>query len=227
MRRAFRPGLTEFTLPGVIPLTEAARHHLVSVLRLADGSAVELFDESGHRARGVLTDGLGVEVAELLPPEPRRRLVVASAVPKGDRADYLVEKLAELGVSTWIPLVTARAVVLPKGDSKRDRWTRIAQEAARQSHAPGVLDIDDLTPLGRLTDHDAPCKAFCTTGPGALRIADLDAPPDLIVIGPEGGFTPDEERTLLDAGFNPLTLGPTVLRVETATTVAAALCMAR
>lgn len=202
-------------------------HYLTNVLRLKDGEEIEVFDSNGRRGRGTLHSSPTplVEIHELLPTVARPPLVVASAVPKGDRADYLVEKLAELGVSRWIPLQTARSVVHPTGTSKHARWEKIAQEAARQSHAPGVMQVGELTRLGSLS-LEGESAWFCSTAAGHEPAAEAP-PPSIILVGPEGGFTTEEETGFTAAGAIPVTLGPTILRVETACLVAAAFALTK
>src|SRR5687767_15989799 len=80
---------------------------------------------------------------------------IAAAVPKGDRADWMVEKLSELGVEEFIPLASARSVVLPEGRNKRERWVRIATEAAKQSRRGGVMRVGELTPVAEALKTEA------------------------------------------------------------------------
>lgn len=210
---------------GMYILEPDAAHYLLNVLRLVDGTDIEPFDSEGNRGRATIhvSPVASLDVTEILPPCSLPSLTVASAVPKGDRADYLVEKLAELGVAAWIPLRTARSVVHPDGPSKFDRWNRIAQEATRQSHAPRVMRIGPLTPLPSL---DVKGAWFGTTAPGCLPA--VEAPPTrLILIGPEGGWTPEEESDLTSRCATPITLGQTILRTETATLVAASCAFLR
>lgn len=137
---------------GEVALDPAQAHHARVVLRLADGAEVELFDDAGQRARGVLhLDGsqavVRVEHVEPHDAEAGLEWIVASAVPKGDRADWMIEKLSELGAAAFIPLAAARSVVLPEGRGKRERWMRIATESAKQSRRRGVMRIEALTSL--------------------------------------------------------------------------------
>ena len=230
MRRVFLTHLT----PGTTPLTPEQRKHLIQVLRLGDGTVLQAFDAHGATATATLrTDPPSLDISLVSPPTdgaPRSGWdgVVASAVPKGERADWLVEKLAELGVRQWIPLDTARSVVLPRGEGKRLRWERIAQEAARQSHSRGVMSIGQLTPLPHLLATFAVGASpgwFGSTTPGAIPAAGLFVfpSPPYILIGPEGGWTPEEELAMSSAGLTAATFSSTVLRVETAAVVAASL----
>ena len=132
--------------PGEIQLDESQAHHLRDVLRLKIGSSVELFDDAGSVAEAIVTqlDPAGVRVRfKAIRRQAGGELIVASAVPKGDRADWMIEKLSELGVSLFIPLQTKRSVVHPTGSGKRDGWVRIATESAKQSRRAGVMQIDE------------------------------------------------------------------------------------
>jgi 16S rRNA (uracil1498-N3)-methyltransferase len=142
---------------GEIALPEREAHHARDVLRLVAGDEVELFDDAGKTARGIVkiadASGFVVEVNSINDPARSRvKITVASAVPKGDRADWLVEKLSEIGIDRFIPLQTDRSVVLPTGKGKRDRWLRLAIESAKQSRRAGVMQIDELTPLDGALD---------------------------------------------------------------------------
>src|SRR5439155_11117754 len=118
---------------GEIALNAAEAHHLRDVLRLPVGTVVEVFDDSGHVAGAAISHSderhVRVVVQALHEAAVTPALTVAAAVPKGERADWMVEKLSELGVDRFIPLVTARSVVLPAGKNKTSRWTRIAVES--------------------------------------------------------------------------------------------------
>lgn len=223
--------------PGRLPLPADTAHYLLAVLRLPDGATVEAFDSAGRVAPATLHAGPPALIEITSDPvagPATMPLTVASAVPKGDRADYLVEKLGELGVARWVPLRTNRSVVHPDGASKFARWERIAVEAARQSHAPAVLQIAPLAAPGDLASlivspADAvpqpPVVWVCSTRPDALPA--LSAPPPAaVLVGPEGGWTDDELAAFAHAGHTHVSLGPTVLRVETAALVAAALALA-
>lgn len=230
VRRAY----VEELRTGPLQLPPATAHHLCRVLRLTTGATVELFDAVGRSAVGVLrvepSGGVFVDVEAVRSQDvaDERPVSIASAVPKGERADWLVEKLAELGVARWCPLITARSVVRPEGSAKLARWRRIAQEAARQSGSPHVLSIDDPAPLDNALSRIFPMAAVVgSTARTALRIdamlhpASRASPPAWGLIGPEGGWTDDELRRLESAGVRAVSLGRTILRVETAAVVLA------
>ena len=204
---------------------------------------VEVFDDAGWAGRGVLAfagdSGVIVRVDRIQEPESEARrihLTVAAAVPKGDRADWMVEKLSELGVAEFVPLAAARSVVLPEGKNKRERWLRIATEAAKQSRRAGVLQIAELTPLADAVRAASAGELWylatepeATPLPIASAIQLLPASAALTAfVGPEGGWTAEELRLFASVGGQAVRLTDTVLRVETAAIALAAItgCLA-
>ena len=134
-----------------VPLSPEQARHLTRSRRLPEGAAVTAFDDAGRSAAGHLRQGDGgawsVELAEDPAAEAdAASLTVYAAVPKGGRADWMVEKLGELGTSRFVPILCERGVVEP-GGGKLDRFARLAREAAKQSRRPGVMQIGPLTPL--------------------------------------------------------------------------------
>ena len=230
--------------PGLLPLDPGQAHHARQVLRLGNGDAVELFDDAGAVARGVIvappgSNAVAVRVDGVDPAGPAAAagpaFTVAAAVPKGERADWMVEKLSELGCTAFVPLVADRSVVTPKGTGKHDRWVRLATESAKQCRRRGVMRVDPPTPLAALlADRSAGGRPspgwFLDTGMAAVPIRELllnpEPPGDLtLLVGPEGGWTPAEVDRMLDARLTGVALARTILRVETAA-VAAAACVA-
>ena len=219
---------------GRTELDQAGSRHARDVLRLAVGTEVEVFDDAGGVARGVieaLEPGVTVRVDAIAAHDLRGASVtditVAAAVPKGDRADWMVEKLSELGVARFVPLATARSVVLPEGKNKRDRWARLATESAKQSRRRGVMRIEELTKLSdAIASAAAGARAIVlSTAADAKPLLDAlaDVPPSAVLfIGPEGGWTDDELRLFQQHGVVAVKLTDTILRVETAALVAAA-----
>ncbi len=216
--------------PGIIELDEAQSHHARNVLRLGVGDDVELFDDEGNTGAGRVSEVLPrmrIAISTTCPPATELpRIAVASAIPKGARADWMVEKLSELGVVRLTPLLTARGVVM--AENKRRRWQRLAEESAKQCRREGVLRIDPPAKLdealGNLRGHGW----FFSTTAGA--VSPLSAAESLakcpylfLFIGPEGGWTNEEETRLRDRGLTPVSLGTTILRVETAAIAAAAI----
>lgn len=231
IRRIHTPALHA----GDIPLDPTQTRHARDVLRLEDGTAVEAFDDLGTVAPATLhfrgMKEAFVRVEEIRAPDVPHSfyLTVASAVPKGERADWMVEKLSELGVASFVPLATERSVVKPEGKNKHERWVRIAIESAKQSRRAGVMRIGELRPV-RGVIGDAARTLYLSTAPDATPLRELL--PGMIpngnmtlLIGPEGGWTDEEMSAFGSAGCRGVKLTATILRVETAAIAAAAVVM--
>lgn len=210
---------------------------MLNVVRIRQGEKVILMDGAGTLAEARLSEARkGEAVLEVLSRktvlmEPARRLTLACAVPRGARMDTLVEKCGELGVARLVPMVTARSVVdaARRQENHLLRWRRISIETAKQC---GRTKLTELTAVLSFED------ALRNVEPGAARmIASLEpdvAPlaafaaglgktqPIQVFIGPEGDFAPEELRAARNAGCVPVSLGPRVLRVETAAIAIAA-----
>jgi 16S rRNA (uracil1498-N3)-methyltransferase len=222
--------------PGEYVLGGAEAHHLATVRRFAPGDRVVLFNGDGrdHPAEVVAGDRRRV-VLNVLPAEPADRelpfpLEVAAALPKGDRGDFLVEKLTELGVARFTPLQTDRTIVQPK-EARMDNLRQAVVEASKQCGRNVLMTVEPLTRWAAfLTRPDLPplrvilhppdagerAARSAITGPDAVRTGVV------VAVGPEGGFTADEVAAAEEAGWVRVSLGPRVLRVETAAVAAAA-----
>lgn len=225
---------------GRVPLTERDMHHARHVLRLVPGETVVVVTPAG-RALRVRLDEIGESVTgtvtEELPPDSGPRVWLVLAMPKGERADLAVRMAVELGCAGVVPMLSERTVVRLEGQRRHargDRLRRVALEAAKQSQRSSVPYITDPVPLdemrGLLPER---CRVVVpweeASGPG-IRAAIAEAPgtpgdPLAVVIGPEGGFAAFEVAALREAGAVVCSLGPTVLRTETAAVVAVTLAM--
>ena len=206
-----------------IALDPSEDRHLRTVRRLGEGAAVELIDPSTRRVAAATLAGAGIAVLaespRLAAGSPAADLTIYCAVPKGPRADWLVEKLAEWGVGRWVPLRTARSIVLP-GANKLDRWRRVAAAAAKQSGA-SPLAIDDLLPLADALEQAPASAVACVT---EREAGPLPGPvPPAVFVGPEGGWADEELAMFERVGVGLASLGGGVLRVETAA-IAVATC---
>lgn len=219
---------------GETRLDEGESHHLLHVLRGETGYAVEVFDGRGGRGSGVLTGREGkravvrIESTSTEPAEPE--FVLATAVPKGDRFAWLVEKATELGVSRLVPLVTRRSVVDPRA-GKLDKLRTAVVEACKQCGRSWLLRIDDPRSLAEFAREQVetpnPARSqLLIAHPGGAPLSARDQPNDrlgmVVVIGPEGGLDDDEIASLVAAGGCPVSLGRSILRVETAALAVAA-----
>ena len=223
--------------PGRIDLPNAQSHHVRDVLRLKPGDLLELFDDAGNVAVGEIAQVTSAGVAVLVnhvaaATTEHFQLTIASAIPKGTRADWLIEKLSELGVGRFIPLETDRSVTLPRGPGKTGRWARLAEEAARQSRRAGVMKIDELTLLrdllARVAEREFERACHLSTEPrsptlfGALEKLPRSL---LLLIGPEGGWTIQEQSRFNDLRIGGCRLTRSILRIETAAITAAAIVL--
>jgi 16S rRNA (uracil1498-N3)-methyltransferase len=198
----------KITHPAVLSPEES--RHAVKALRLEPGDRVTVFDPHETWA-GEIESAAGkviVRLLERMPAPSLPRVVVAAAAPKGARLDWMIEKLAELGVAEFIPVKFARSVVEP-GEGKRKRIEKIALAAAKQSGAP-VLRISAEKTVAQL-----PADAWLAAPGGTERPVPGAG---CVVVGPEGGLTAGEEARFA----RRFSLGPTILRIETAAVVAAA-----
>jgi 16S rRNA (uracil1498-N3)-methyltransferase len=216
-------------------LTGDAARHLGRVLRARPGDAVTLFDGRGRRwtarVARVDRDSVALDIAaECSAPSPRGpRLTLAAALPKGERQKWLVEKLTELGVHAFVPLDTARGVA-EAGDAARTRLGRVVIEACKQCGRDTLMEIGESRPLAALLagaatgvriviadPHGGPLDGAATAGIAAASTVET-----LGLVGPEGGFTAEELATADTAGAIRVSLGPHILRVETAAIALAA-----
>jgi 16S rRNA (uracil1498-N3)-methyltransferase len=209
-------------------LSEDAAHHARAVLRLRLDDPVVVFDGRGHEydARVVDLTARAVEVAVGAARTPRAEsalaVTLALAALKGDRMEWALQKAVELGVSELRPLVTARtdAAARPALQGSRDaRWQRVLVGAAEQcgrAVVPRLLPTVELPTLLQATPAHAARLFFFEGAEGAGLRARQAARDVLAVVGPEGGFSADEVALARAQGFEVTSLGPRVLRAETA-----------
>ncbi len=224
--------------PGVaVDLPPAVAHQATRVLRLRPGDPIELFDGSGGAWRATLDRVAthGSATATLVAFEPpgdadrARHVTLVIGLLKGEKLEWVVQKATEVGVARIAPVVTARSVAVT---GRADRWRRIAAEATEQCGRTIVPVIDDPVPLGeslRLGAADA-IRVACWEDESVVPFRDVvscSAPdaPVVVWVGPEGGFSRDEASLLTLARATTASLGPRILRSETAAVVAVALAI--
>ncbi|MDR2850316.1 MAG: 16S rRNA (uracil(1498)-N(3))-methyltransferase [Verrucomicrobiota bacterium] len=210
-----------------LTLDREASRHLLTVLRVKPGARVQLFDGHGRTREAMVAavekHGLALAAAGTCAAHPRPVCAVTLfvCVIKGARMDWTVEKATELGAARIVPVVSERTVARPADSS---RWQRIAEEAARQCGSAWLPEIPAPLPFTAalpLVARAAPVfVAALTPGARPLRhaLAAQAAPPQQAgwFVGPEGDFTPAELDALAASGAIPVSLGPLVLRAETA-----------
>jgi 16S rRNA (uracil1498-N3)-methyltransferase len=222
--------------PSQLTLTPEESHHLVAVNRARDGDTVTAFDGRGNEWICTLASAdrqnarLQVRFAQKARPLPYR-VTLGQALPKGGSMDSIVRKATELGVARIVPLESERTQVHideDRSDRKLEKWQTAALEAAKQCGNPWLPEILPVESAGAFMEasrgYDA--KLIASLQPGAKSLktvlaafrAGAGRPPAnvLWLIGPEGDFTPAELSQARSCGFDPITLGPLVLRCETA-----------
>lgn len=219
--------------PATLELSEGDSHHATRVLRLEPGAKVELLDGVGRIFSGRISVPTRrcVEVAitgvRQVPAPPR--IVLAPALLKGKAMDWLVQKATELGVAELRPLALSRCVAVVKPGEAEDKvadWTTTAREACKQCGNPWLPRLHSAQSLKEfLSGLPAGLLIVASLGEGvgrpralveSARASGAVVTAATLVLGPEGDLTPEEERLLRAAGARPMTLGPLVLRAETA-----------
>jgi 16S rRNA (uracil1498-N3)-methyltransferase len=204
-------------------------HHLRDVMRLKAGDEVVIFDNEGNEFLSQISGlerrqaTLVIKTRKIYQPA-RFKLTMAVAIPRQSRMDDIIDKLTQLSVDNIIPLVTQRVVVKleENKDNRLMRWNKIARSAAEQSQRNKLPVISQVTGMPELLEKtaDFDLKLIPTLEGEGRSLKDVLAgcfPTNILVlIGPEGDFTSPEIQNSLEYGFVPVTLGQTVLRVETA-----------
>jgi 16S rRNA (uracil1498-N3)-methyltransferase len=213
---------------GDVEIGGAEAHHLAHACRVRPGESVVLFNGDGSEYHGQVVrvgrHAIGVRVERVATParEPAHRLEVAAPLPKGDRGKFLIEKLTELGVTAYVPLRTERSVVHP-AETHCDKLKRQVIEASKQCGRNTLMEVCELTSWERLVSSTTLPDYRLLAHPGGQGVPALSGERDLaIAVGPEGGFTDPETASARDAGWQLVSLGPRLLRVETAAMVLAA-----
>lgn len=221
--RFYAPDLA--SAAGQIVLEGPEAHHIRTVLRAKPGTAVEVFDGQGTTAAGqvaaverhaVVVD-LG-PLARVPAPSPAERFTIAAALPKGDRASWMIEKLTELGVDCFQPLRTARSVTHPR-EGKEDKLRRTMVEACKQCGRAWFLDLEPLAEVAAVLA--APAPGWLLDPRGEPNTSALPFPAQ-VLIGPEGGWTGEELNLARAAGWRVVRIAGPILRVETAAITLAA-----
>jgi 16S rRNA (uracil1498-N3)-methyltransferase len=212
-------------------LTGTEAHHLARVLRAGRGDRVALFDGRGTEAVAEVTD-VSRRAVELrlidcaTTSERGPRVVLGTAAPKGDRFRWLVEKATELGVTRLVPLRTARAVVDPSA-GRLSRTVQSVIAACKQSGRNRLMEIGPVTEWQEFVAGEIAGQRTWLADPAGRPVAaELTGPGSadgiVLAVGPEGGLTDDEREQAVAAGARPVSLGPHILRIETAAIALAA-----
>jgi len=221
--------------------------HIVTVLRKKKGDEIDIFDGCGNefRVRILEIDRLGgfprikanIIAQKGGETEPKLKITLFQSIPKGNKLDFIIQKATEIGVSEIVPITTERTIVrldYKKKKNKAIRWQKIAQEAAKQSRRNFIPQVGSVLDFPQALKEFSEGKA--QMGIIAWEMEDKNYLREVlrssvgcgishfhlaIFIGPEGGFTPEEVEKARRVGVVPVSLGPRILRTETAGLVVA------
>jgi len=207
-------------------LSEAESRHIASVLRLQPGDPVELFDGSGSVYQGELQNVSRDQVSVRLLSKQKEHLGTSQplylfqGLLKGKKMDFLAQKATELGVHSFQPVITRYRENRGNPERQQERWQRIMLEACKQSKRSRPMDIHPLIHLDQIDVTQFSTRLFLWEKEnkkliGACRIREHG--PICLLLGPEGGFHPDEVEWARENGFQSASLGKRTLRAETAT----------
>lgn len=223
-----------------VALDARVAHHL-EVLRISPGEHIVLADPA-HTAIEVIVDSiadgrLSCDLVRVLPEQDRFDVRLYQGISRGERMDLVFRACTELGVAAIVPVMMSRCVVRldeAKARSKVARWRRIAMSAAEQAGRVSAPEVPEVMGFEEAVIDAGGCDAIVVPyeeqDSGSIRSALAGLPGDARValfIGPEGGFEESEVEALLAAGAEVVTLGPTILRTETAGIVASTLVLSQ
>lgn len=226
-----------------VVLSGPQKRYVCDVLRMGRGDSIVLFDGSGVEYLSTIIEATHRHVTlKIQGKEPGRRespvdIGIGIGLLKTNKMDLVVQKVSELGVKAIHPLATQRAVAAldpDRAEQRRGRWQTIAREASRQSGRAAVTEVHPLLSFDEIVEQSLNADLsllFTTEATGLLEaIVERQAKRPsrvLLLVGPEGGFSPEEEQTALEKGFLPVGMGPRILRAETAAIVAVSIVQYR
>jgi 16S rRNA (uracil1498-N3)-methyltransferase len=216
--------------PGPLEIEGEEAGHL-RVRRVIEGDEVVLFCGDGRewpaRVARAGRRGFTLEVGAGAPVdrEHAARITLGVALLPAQAFDLVVRQATELGAAALAPVVTARSVARATGASQLERWRRIVIEASKQCGRNRLMEVAPPAPLERFLESSA--RPAWILVPGAPPLPDQIEAEATLLVGPEGGWAPEEESAARRAGFAPAGLGPSVLRAETAAAAALAIALGR
>lgn len=220
------PDCTEAKVGDLLRLTGAEAKHASVVRRVRVGESVTIGDGSGVWLEGAVADVSAAQVtvrvtARAVHERPRSRIVLAQALAKGDRDELAVQAACELGVDEIVPWQASRSVSRWEGQKAakgRERWATIVREAAKQAHRAWVPAVAEVRSTAQLAERAGTHRMLVLDPTAQVRLTSIrpDERDILLVVGPEGGVSPEELKRFVDAGAERVRLGDTVLRTSTA-----------
>ena len=212
-----------------MPLSGSDAHKIVTVLRKSDGDHIEIIDSAAQRfSATIVVDGRAVHATlgefKSAGQSSLPDITVAQGVPKGQKMDFVVEKLTELGAARIIPLQSERTIVTDVSPNKIERWRRLAKTASQQCGRDRVPEVNEPQTFAEICNAFASYDVVLFPWELADRVPLRERLPQLVegvknvlvVIGPEGGFSHAEAQAAQSAGAQLISLGSRILRTETA-----------
>lgn len=228
---------TNAAIGDLVSMTGAEAKHASVVRRVRVGETVTLGDGAGTWLEGIAEDVSATRVtvritARQMRETPTTRIVLVQALAKGDRDELAVQAACELGVDEVVPWQAARSISRwegPRASKGRQRWASIVREAAKQAHRAWVPEVAEVESTPQLTRRAANARMLVLDPEADARISGIrsDSRDLVVVVGPEGGISPDELTTLELAGAERVRLGESVLRTSTAGPAAIAVLSSR
>lgn len=215
------------TSGATIALAEQNAAHLCKVLRLQEGAPLQVFDGHGHEFKAILVkSGKNAAIAlqeEIINTrESPLVTILGQVISRGDKMDFTIQKAVELGIHAIYPLSSARCGVkldVKRMERKLDAWQKIAAGACEQCGRAVVPTVHPLMDLANFCSYaqDAFDLRLTLDPTASVRLRDLNAHGSIcLLIGPEGGFAPEETTLATEHAFTGVSLGPRILRTETA-----------
>lgn len=218
-------------------------HHIARVLRYKKGDIISISDGKNTEYAGLILDidikgpSIEIEIIEKKNADPvRPYITLFCGLPKGEKFEWMLQKNTEIGVSEFVPMITERtiaSIVPSKTELKLARWNKIVQEATKQCMRIDIPEVREIcnfdAALGKIGDYQLAVipweNEHETSLKNILKCKGKDASKVAVFIGPEGGFSEKEIEMAVAAGAAPVSLGPRILRTETASFAVSSIIM--
>jgi len=198
-------------------------HKIKNVLRLGKGDSLYIFDGQGkeylYGIEAIAKKSVSIKMESLFKNSPaeNRRIILGFPLAKEDKIDFILQKATELGVEGFIPFACERSLKVKVTDKKLERWKRIITEALRQSERLWMPSLEEVLDFQEITNVNYKVKLVASAnGEKVSSLLNGQEEEVLILVGPEGGFSPSEYDQLEQSNFKLLKLSSHILRVETA-----------
>lgn len=223
MRTFFCESISD--IDDIVVLDKRDEKHLFRTLRAKCGETIELIDGKGTSALSIINDDKTLTITEVtVTPEPQIKIHLFVAPPKKAQMDQMLKQCAEIGIWSITPMITSRSVSTPEKANTLERWNTLLLEGCKQAKNPFVPSITRPVIFERAIEQAKGLSCFFGATDGeSITQGESDCTELAWFVGPEGGFTAEEQQLMVDCGFNKLAIGRCVMRVETAAITGASL----